>query len=148
MKKRLMRSRKNNKLAGVCGGLADYFNVDVTIIRALWVLSAFIGGPSIGVYILCAIIIPKDSTGEYEGDSYSNETIDDSANEYDTYSDEYDSTNEYDAADEYDSIDEYDDYEKTDYSMYDEDESTTKKEINLAYIGLGLIGIGAFWLLK
>lgn len=78
MKKQLMRSRKNSMLAGVCGGLADYFNIEVTVVRLLWVVSALFDGPGLFIYIICAIIIPKvpydydymddyDDENDYEG---------------------------------------------------------------------------------
>jgi phage shock protein C len=43
--RRLYRSRTNRKLAGVCGGLAQYFNTDATLIRVLFVVLALLGGP-------------------------------------------------------------------------------------------------------
>lgn len=47
--------------AGVCGGIAgiaEYFNLDPTVIRLLWVLATALGGSGLFVYILCALIIP------------------------------------------------------------------------------------------
>ena len=60
--KRLYRSTSNKMLAGVCGGIAEYFNVDPTIIRLAYVLlSVFTAAfPGIIVYILAMIIIPSD----------------------------------------------------------------------------------------
>lgn len=59
--KKLYRSRDNRMIAGVCGGLGEYFNVDPTLIRLIWALVsvplAFFGG--IVVYIIAAIIIPE-----------------------------------------------------------------------------------------
>ena len=63
--KLLTRSSINRKIAGVCGGLAEYFSVDPTIVRLIWIaLSVFPGGILGGVvaYILAWIIIPKTST--------------------------------------------------------------------------------------
>lgn len=58
-KKKLMRSNDNKWLAGVCGGLGDYFSLDATIFRVLFVLfSLFIGGGLI-VYIILWIIMPS-----------------------------------------------------------------------------------------
>lgn len=54
--KRLYRSRKNKMLAGVCGGIGEYFNIDPTLVRLLTVLS----GIGIVAYIICAIIIPEE----------------------------------------------------------------------------------------
>jgi phage shock protein PspC (stress-responsive transcriptional regulator) len=59
MEKRLTRSTTNKMLAGVCGGLAEYFQVDPTIIRLLWVLFSLCGGSGLLAYIVAAIIIPK-----------------------------------------------------------------------------------------
>jgi len=60
MNKRLYRSNKNKVLAGVCGGIAEYFKIDVTIVRLIVVLLAF---PSFGItfvgYIIGALIIPE-----------------------------------------------------------------------------------------
>jgi len=58
--KKLYRSRKNSMICGVCGGVAEYINIDPTIVRLIWVIAAF---PGIGVlaYIIAAIIIPYES---------------------------------------------------------------------------------------
>ncbi|MCI5754553.1 MAG: PspC domain-containing protein [Clostridiales bacterium] len=58
-KKRLYRIENGKMLAGVCGGIAEYFNVDPTLIRLLWVLLSLFVGCGIIAYILCAIIIPR-----------------------------------------------------------------------------------------
>ena len=55
--KRLYRSRENKMLCGVCGGLGEYFNVDATLIRLLFVLFGCTGS-GIVAYIIAAIIIP------------------------------------------------------------------------------------------
>ena len=57
--KRLYRSSTNYMLAGVCGGIAEYFEVDPTLIRLAWVLFSAAGGSGLLVYIVAAIIIPK-----------------------------------------------------------------------------------------
>lgn len=56
--KRLYKSRTNRMLAGVCGGIAEYFNMDPTIIRLLAVLLGCTGGGLIA-YIIAAIVIPE-----------------------------------------------------------------------------------------
>lgn len=58
--KQLCRSKKNRIIAGVCGGIGEYFNIDPTIIRLLWVLLTFMGGSGIIAYIICWIIIPEE----------------------------------------------------------------------------------------
>ena len=62
MAKKLTKSRTNRKLAGVCGGIAEFFDVDVTVIRILWVLATFLGGSGLLAYIICALIMPE---GDY-----------------------------------------------------------------------------------
>ena len=56
--KRLYRSRDNRMICGVCGGLAEYFNVDPTLVRLATVLVACMVGSGIRAYIIAAIIIP------------------------------------------------------------------------------------------
>src|SRR5579862_7021166 len=60
--KRLMRSSTNVKLAGVCGGIAEYLNVDPTLVRLIWVLLSLIPGFVFGGilgYLLAWMIVPK-----------------------------------------------------------------------------------------
>ncbi|MDD2446263.1 MAG: PspC domain-containing protein [Tissierellia bacterium] len=61
MERKMYLSETDKKIAGVCGGIGEYFGIDSTIIRLLWVfllfVTAFIGG--ILAYFLAAIIIPK-----------------------------------------------------------------------------------------
>ncbi len=55
--KKLYRSMSNKMICGVCGGIAEYINIDPTVVRLLWVIfSAF--GVGIFVYIVAAIIMP------------------------------------------------------------------------------------------
>jgi len=61
--KKLYRSRSQMMLGGVCGGLAEYFDVDVTIIRLLWVLAFFAGGAGILAYLIAWVIIPEKPSG-------------------------------------------------------------------------------------
>jgi phage shock protein PspC (stress-responsive transcriptional regulator) len=58
--KRLYRSRTDRKIAGVCGGMAQYFGVDPVIPRIVWV--ALILGAGIGLlaYVICWIVIPQE----------------------------------------------------------------------------------------
>jgi phage shock protein C len=60
MNKRLYRSRTDKQLAGVCGGLGKYFNIDPTIIRLAWVISVFCAGGGLFAYLLAVIIVPKE----------------------------------------------------------------------------------------
>lgn len=58
--KRLYRSRNNRMLAGVCGGIAEYSDVDPTVVRLLWLLMSLIWGAGIIAYIVAWIIIPEE----------------------------------------------------------------------------------------
>ena len=58
MKNRLYRSETDKKIAGVCGGIAEYFEIDSTIIRLIWVISVAVYGTGLLVYIIAAIIMP------------------------------------------------------------------------------------------
>ena len=66
--KKLYRSRKNTKIAGVCGGIAEYFNIDSNIIRLLAVLTVVFGGGGIIVYFIAWIIIPLESVEDGSSD--------------------------------------------------------------------------------
>ena len=57
--KKLYKSTSDNKLAGVCGGIAEYFDVDSTIIRLAWVLFTLAGGAGLLAYIIAAIVMPN-----------------------------------------------------------------------------------------
>lgn len=195
-----MRSRTDSKLAGVCGGIAAYFNIDVTLVRILWVISSILGGPGIGIYIICAIVIPKepivrsyDQPGEsgedatvkeasyeamkkesddikvqtneevsteeiekelngddkedtrteeaYEEDFYSDNIYDEPLNRSSspTYDDEH-------LREEYE--DDYEAYRKERdvyRKSYDDYNERPKRDFNIAYLGLGLIGLGAYF---
>lgn len=61
MKKRLYKSSKDKKICGVCAGLADYFELDSTVVRILWLIMLFVFGTGVLVYIICAIIMPYDT---------------------------------------------------------------------------------------
>jgi len=57
-KKRLYRSRSERWLVGVCGGIGEYFDIDPTVIRIVFVLTAFIFGGGLWIYIILWIIMP------------------------------------------------------------------------------------------
>ncbi|MEA4847825.1 MAG: PspC domain-containing protein [Clostridiaceae bacterium] len=65
MYKKLYKSRTIKTIAGVCGGLEDYFNIDVTIIRLIWVALTIATGifPGIIAYVAAALIIPDEPAG-------------------------------------------------------------------------------------
>lgn len=58
--KKLYKSNQNKVIAGVCGGIAEYFNIDPTIIRLAWVLFCLVGGSGVLGYIICALVIPSE----------------------------------------------------------------------------------------
>ena len=60
MEKKLFRSRTNKQIAGVCGGLGEYFDIDPTIIRLVWVVAVFCAGGGLFAYLLAMIIIPQE----------------------------------------------------------------------------------------
>ncbi len=56
---RLTRSRRDRKIAGVCGGLAEYSGIDATLIRILFVIIALAGGGGLLIYLALWLILPK-----------------------------------------------------------------------------------------
>ena len=61
--KPLTRSASNTMIAGVCAGLADYLNIDPTVVRLLFVLGFFLTGPGIFVaYLVMAVVVPMEKT--------------------------------------------------------------------------------------
>ena len=61
MKKRLYKIEEGKKLCGVCGGIAEYFDIDPTIVRLLWIILVFCVGTGFLAYIIAATIMPKKS---------------------------------------------------------------------------------------
>jgi phage shock protein C len=59
--RKLYRSRDQRMLAGVCGGLAEYFNVDVTVIRVLFLVLSVFGGTGLVIYVVMWLIVPDVS---------------------------------------------------------------------------------------
>ncbi len=60
MEKRLYKSATDKKLDGVCAGIAEYCNIDPTVIRLLWVLATLFVGAGILAYIVAAIVMPRN----------------------------------------------------------------------------------------
>jgi len=58
--RKLYRSKTDRKVAGVCGGLAQYFNIDPTLIRVLFVVLAILGGSGLVLYLALWIIVPNE----------------------------------------------------------------------------------------
>jgi len=63
MAKRLRKSSTDTKIDGVCGGLAEYFGIDSTIVRLAWVIFTFMGGAGVLAYIIAMFVMP-DAPGE------------------------------------------------------------------------------------
>ena len=59
MEKKLYKSATDKKIDGVCAGIAEYFNVDPTLVRLLWVLATFFVGAGVFAYIVAAIVMPR-----------------------------------------------------------------------------------------
>lgn len=57
--KKLYRSKSNRFIAGVCGGLGDYFNVDASWIRILFVLLLLVAGSTLLIYLIMWIVVPE-----------------------------------------------------------------------------------------
>jgi len=60
--KRLIRSRKDRMLAGICGGIADYIVVDPTVVRLIFALATFftVVFPGVLIYLIMWIVVPKE----------------------------------------------------------------------------------------
>jgi phage shock protein C len=59
-RKKLMRSRTDEKIAGVCGGFAEYFDMDSTLMRLLWLALVIVGGWGLLAYIIAWIVMPEE----------------------------------------------------------------------------------------
>ena len=59
-RKKLMRSRSDEKIAGVCGGFAEYFDMDSTLMRLLWLALVLVGGWGLLAYIIAWIVMPEE----------------------------------------------------------------------------------------
>ena len=61
LRNRLYRSRNDRMIAGVAGGLAEYMDLDPTLLRLAWVLGFFVTGPvAVLLYLVCAMIVPRE----------------------------------------------------------------------------------------
>lgn len=64
LRKPLRLSRTNKKIAGVCGGFAEYLGVDATLVRILWVMLLLFGGVGVIAYLVAWIIMPEEPMGQ------------------------------------------------------------------------------------
>ena len=60
MEKKLYRSKTNKKLCGVCGGIAEYFDIDPTLVRLALALAVVLAGFGVLAYIVAALVIPVE----------------------------------------------------------------------------------------
>lgn len=59
MQKKLYRSKSNRMLAGVCAGVAEYFNIDPTVVRVIWAVTSLFAFVGVVAYAVCAFVIPE-----------------------------------------------------------------------------------------
>jgi phage shock protein C len=61
-RRRLMRPKADRKIAGVCAGMAEYFDLDITLVRVLWLVVTFFTGIVFGLigYVVCWIVMPDE----------------------------------------------------------------------------------------
>lgn len=62
MAKRIFRAKNDRKIAGVCAGIAAYFDIDPVIVRLGWLMAVFCFGGGVLAYIIAAIVIPSDTS--------------------------------------------------------------------------------------
>ena len=73
--KKLKRSKSNRLIFGVCGGIAEYFNIDATIVRVAWFLLALPSFGTLGLaYLVCGFIIPEDDGFIHQDEQNNNST--------------------------------------------------------------------------
>ena len=58
--KRLHKSEQDKKICGVCGGIAEYFDIDPTLVRLAWIIFCMAGGSGVLGYIIEALVMPED----------------------------------------------------------------------------------------
>jgi phage shock protein C len=126
---RLYRSQKNRVIGGVAGGMAEYFRVDVVLVRLLWVLAIFLGGSGIPVYIIAWIIIPDEQRifagpgGQFKG-----QRTDTAAEE-----------NSGDVGSEAQSGAEWKDADVREWHTGEDDAARRRRSAGLVLVGLGII---------
>ena len=60
LRRQLRRSRKDRSIAGICGGIAEYFDIDPTLVRLAWIIFCLAGGSGVLGYIIAALVMPED----------------------------------------------------------------------------------------
>lgn len=66
--KKLYRSETDRQVAGVCAGIAEYFGVDVSLVRLGFVLGTVLGGPGVMLYVVLWVVLPEESQVFYQED--------------------------------------------------------------------------------
>jgi phage shock protein C len=61
---KLYRSKTEKMIAGVCGGLGEYFSIDPTLVRLLFAIGAILGGPGVIIYLIMWIVVPVRPTDQ------------------------------------------------------------------------------------
>ena len=87
MKKKLTKSQKNRMIAGVCGGLAEYFKIDPTIVRLVFVVFALLKGAGILLYLIAAIVIPSQDYNDEDIDNMKSANFNENDNQSKEFSD-------------------------------------------------------------
>ena len=64
MQKTLYRSKSNRMIMGVCAGVAEYFNIDPTVVRVAWAIASIFAFAGVIAYIVCAFVIPEKPDNE------------------------------------------------------------------------------------
>ncbi|MBR4575787.1 MAG: PspC domain-containing protein [Clostridia bacterium] len=64
MKGRIHKSTRDRKLAGVCGGIAEWLGMDPVVIRLIWALLVFGWGTGVIAYLVCALVLPEEQCAE------------------------------------------------------------------------------------
>ena len=67
--RKLVRSRNDRIIAGVCSGLGEYFSIDPTLVRLLFVFTALFGGPGLIAYLIFWVVVPLEAEGQSVVDS-------------------------------------------------------------------------------
>ena len=73
--KKLYRSEKNRVIAGVCGGLGEYLNIDPTIVRLIFIVFSVWGGSGILIYLLAWVLVPTESSVDMNSNEVINKNV-------------------------------------------------------------------------
>jgi phage shock protein C len=70
MSKKIYKNKAQGKICGVCAGIAEFFDIDVTIVRIIWAFAIIVGGTGLLAYILCALIMPDKSEIDFNNNNF------------------------------------------------------------------------------